>query len=265
MSFLSVPIIIRNAVKLRYPLYNVVNSVVGLSDEILISADPTSEDDTLDLVYDIMLEINAVHQGLVRYVESPWDMSNVSSTGAEFAHQTNIAINRCKGDFILSLQADEAIHEQDHKKIRGLIEEADYKNIDAYSMTRLYFYGDMDTIRTDWTVPIIRLFRKGTRRSCGDAMNTSGSSKVAHCDVPIYHYSRIGDPEIISQRILSLDSLFHDKDKLLDKENLKPYDFKTRNFDCMHKEEIDVGKREVNSEFELFLGTHPAPFTDHSG
>lgn len=264
---LSVPIIIRNGVKLNYPLDRVVMSVVGLADEVVIAADPTSEDDTLDYVHDLAHEVNlgtADHGTTVRWFESVWDLNNISSTGAEFARQTNIAFDECKGDWLLSLQADEAMHEEDHGVIKALMDETG-DLYDAFAMTRVYFYGDMDTVRTDWTVPIIRLFRAGTRRSCEDAMNTAGTDRVASCSVPIYHYSRIGDPEIISKRILSLDSLFHDKGKLLKEEELKPYDFNTRNFDCMHKDTVDVGKREVRGEFELFVGEHPAPFVDYTG
>jgi hypothetical protein len=265
---LSIPIIARNVVKLCYPLDRVVKSVAGLADEIVIAVDPTSEDDTLDYVYDLSLEINASSgkQGtVIRTIHSKWNLDNISSNGAEFSRQTNISFEACKGDFILQLQCDEAVHELDRPKIRSLIENADKNGIDAYSMTRIYFYGDINTVRDDWTVPIVRLFRKGTRSSSGDAMNTSGSDKVVDCDVPIYHYSRIGDPELISKRILSLDKLFHDKEKLLDEEDLKPYDFKTRNFDCMHREGIDVGKVSVGSCFSTFTGSHPKPFTNYRG
>jgi len=258
---ISVPIISRNVVKLKYPLDLVVESVCGLADEIVLSVDPTSDDDSLDFCYDIMLDINSRREKTrVKYVESVWDLDNVSSTGEEFSRQTNIAIGECSGDWILSLQADESIHEDDFSKIERLVQNTD---IDAYSMTRLYFYGDMDTIRDDWTVPIIRLFRRGTRFSCGDAMNTEGSGKVVHCGVPIYHYSRIGDAELISKRIRTLDGFFHPAENLLSEKELKPYDFETHNFDCMSK--VDVGKEKVMAEFSLFTGTHPAPFRGYNG
>lgn len=262
---LSVPIIIRNAVKLHYPLDRVVRSVCGLADEVLICVDPTSEDDTMDFVYDIMLEVNAEYPGLVRYIESPWDLSNVTSTGEEFSHQTNIAVNRCVGEYILSLQADEAIHEKDFEAIIDLIK---YKKQDAYSFERLYFYGDIDTIRVDWCANITRLYRKGTWRSCGDGMNSEscgGRSSLYVDDIKIYHYSRIGDPEIISKRVLSLDKFFHPAEKLLAEEELEPYKFKTHNFDCMHKDGVDVGRKEVQTNLRVYTGSHPEPFVGYGG
>lgn len=262
---LSVPIIARNVVKLNYPLDRVVKSVVSLADEVVICVDPNSEDDSLDYIYDLSLEINQKSYStgtLVRTVYSEWDLDNISSDGAEFARQTNIAISHCMGDWVLSLQADEAIHDKDFSRI-GLLMQDD--NVDAYSMERLYFYGDMNTLRLDWTVPIVRLFRNGTRVSCGDAMNTSGSDRVEDSDVKLYHYSRIGDPEVISRRILSLDKLFHPAENLLSEGELEPYDFSTRNFDCMHKDSVDVGKQEVEEKLERYTGTHPEAFRGYKG
>ena len=161
---ISVPIIIRDAIRLKYPLSLVVRSVIGLADEIVISVDPLSSDDTVDLVHDIMLEVNSEHPGLVRYVESVWNLDNITSTGEEFSRQTNIAIDACKCEFVLSLQADEAIFEGDFLDIKKLIED---KNVDAYLSERLYFYGSINNIRIDWTHPIVRLFRKGSWKKPG--------------------------------------------------------------------------------------------------
>ena len=96
-------------------------------------------------------------------------------------------------------------------------------------------------------------------------MNTEGSNRVSACSVPIYHYSRIGDPEVIARRILSLDKLFHGAEKLLKEEELKAYDFNTYNFDCMSKREVDVGRKKVEESFSRYTGTHPAPFVSYTG
>lgn len=263
---ISVPIIVRNAVKLNYPLDKVVKSVVGLADEVVISVDPTSEDDSVDYVYDLVLEVNSfLRRRVVKWFESPWNLNNINEKGTEFSIQTNKSIAQCSGDWIFLLQADEAVHENDFDLIKKSICSADKNGVDAFSMVRLYFYGDIDTIREDWTHPIVRLFRKGTRVSDGDAMNTSGSARL--CDLPccIYHYSRIGDPSIISRRILSLDRFFHPAEKLLPEGELKPYDFSTRKFDCMSKPGVDVGNENVDSVYKRFSGTHPKFFIGYRG
>lgn len=263
---ISVPVIARNVMKLKYPVERCLLSVAPIADEFVLLVDPTSEDDTVDQMVFYGQMLNDLFDSRVVVRENPWNMENVSEFGEELAIQTNRAFADCTGDWILSLQCDEAIHENDHNKIRYLLDLADEKGIDAYSMMRLYFYGDMNTIRTDWSVPITRLFRRGTRMSHHDAMDTAGPRAPVQCDVPMYHYSRIGDPEVIARRIRSLDGFYHDKGELLDEEDLKPYDFVLRNFDCMSKEGLDVGKKEVSGEpIVRFQGTHPLPFQDYVG
>ena len=268
MTSISVPIIARNIVKLKYPLDRVVESVVDFADEVVVSVDPTSEDDTLDYVYDLMYEINRIRDTFteVRIIENRWNLDNINN-GSEFAIQTNRAIDECRGDWLFVLQADEAIHERDHAYIREVIAESDERDIDAFSMIRLYFFGDINTVRRDWTVPITRLFRRGTRKSSGDAMNTEGSGKVADCDAYIYHYSRIGDPSAISKRIRTLDGFFHPSSVLIPEDELTSYAFEAFNFDCMAVDPKVVGKERVNDTSILvgFYDTHPKPFVNYKG
>lgn len=267
MLDISVPLIMRNIVKLKYPVKQVLESILPVANQVVLCYDPKSEDNTEEYLYSLVEEFKEEGYRNVSFdfVESVWNLDNISSTGAEFSRQTNIALDKCKSSFVFSIQCDEAIHEKDYVKIAELIEQSEEKYIDAYSMTRLYFYGSIDYLRLDWTVPIVRFFKNGTRKSCGDAMNTEGFGMVEDCEVPIYHYSRIGDPLIISERILSLDKLFHDENKLLKSDELKPYNFDTHNFDCMHKESVDVGRKKVLSNFVKFEHSHPYPFVGYTG
>lgn len=266
MVSISTPIIVKNLVKLGYPLDKVVYSIENLVDEIVISVDPTSCDDSLDYVHDLLLEVNSrKNMAKVKVIYSIWDLSNINSEGTEFSRQTNIAIEECTGDWVMSLQADEACHEKDFDRIKELISSG---VSDAYCFERLYFYGDIDTIRVDWNANITRLYKKGSWESSGDGMNScsvNGSDTKYIDDVKIYHYSRIGDPDLISKRILSLDKLFHGKEKLLDENELEPYKFNTHNFDCMHKPGVDLGREKVTANFNVYTGTHPTPFVGYKG
>jgi len=267
MPKISVPVIARNVMKLRYPVDRCLLSVAPIADEFVFLVDPTSEDNTVDEMMFYGQMLNQMFGCEINIHASPWNMDNVSSVGEELSIQTNKAFADCRGDWILSLQCDEAIHEDDHEKIKYLVGKfADERKIDAYSMMRLYFYGDMHTVREDWSVPITRLFRKGTRRSYADAMDTIGNSVPVQCGVGMYHYSRIGNPEVIAKRIRSLDGFYHDEDELLSEDELQPYDFVPRNFDCMSKEGTDVGKKVIEQEVRKpFTGTHPFPFEDYEG
>jgi glycosyltransferase involved in cell wall biosynthesis len=250
---ISTPIILRNIVKLQYPVEKVIQSTLGLVDEVLLAADSSSEDSTMELVRGLEKKYNTV-----KVIESTWNLNNITKTGLEFSKQTNIAIDACTGNWILLLQADEAVHENEFSIIRECINSNEY---DAYEMVRLYFYETMQYIRKDWTHPIVRLFKKGARRSAGDACNTEGAGTVGKCGAYIYHYARVSvDPLVMSKRILSLDKLFHQQNKLKSEGDLTKYDFSTYNFDCQHKDSEDVGRRKVESQLMYFSGTHPKAF-----
>ena len=253
---ISVPVILRNVIFLRYPLRQVLKSVAGLG-EIVLSVDPTSEDSSVSYVHELSKEFNT------KVIYSVWDLNNISRKGVEIGRQTDIAVEACTGEFIFSVQADEALHEKDFDLFRHC---ASQSIVDAYSMTRLNFFGNTETVRISWSVPIVRFFRKGTRTfGNGDGMNTEGTGVCENLDnVFIYHYSRIGDPKIISSRIRALDGLFHGAEKLIPEDELPEYDFSTYNFDCFHKDTVDVGRQRIEgNQFIKFTGAHPSSFKDY--
>jgi hypothetical protein len=263
MPTISVPIILRNIVKFKYPIKRVVNSVYDLADEIILSVDPTSEDGSLEYCKTFF-----GGRKKITIIESIWDLRNIDRNGAEFSRQTNVAIDACNGDYVFSLQGDEAVFEGDFETIRSEIEFMGKNGFNSSEMLRIYFYGSIDVIRSDWSVPINRLFKRGTMRSSGDAMfcEPVGENKVYKSKVCIYHYSRIGDPSVISSRIRFLDGLFHKDENLLDPDDLPQYKFDVFNFDCYNKPEIDVGRQKVNGNVLFkYYGSHPAPFVGYTG
>jgi hypothetical protein len=239
---------------------------VGLTDEFVLSVDPTSEDNSISFIHALAKKLSSIAR--FKVIESIWDLNNISRNGVEFSIQTNKAISECSGDTILCLQSDEAVHEKDFDTIRGDVRRMDEEGFVGSSMMRIYFYGDINTVRTDWTVPIVRLFKKGKVVSCGDAMNSEvlNGGRILKSKAHIYHYSRIGDPQVLSNRIRFLDSLFHPAKSLVGEKDVKPYDFETYNFDCYNNPEIDVGREKINRSVLLkYYGTHPIPFIDYKG
>lgn len=266
MYTISVPIILRNIVKFQYPIKRVLKSVVGLADEVMLSVDPHSEDDSLGYIFSLASELK--DELNIKVIESIWDLDNISRSGVEFSRQTNIVLDKCEGDYIFILQSDEAVLEEDHQKIKSEIEDMISGDYNSSEMLRIYFYGSIDVIRSDWSVPINRLFKRGTMRSSGDAMfcEPISENKVYKSKVCIYHYSRIGDPNIISSRVRFLDGLFHSKEKLLDPNNLPPYEFNAYNFDCYNKEDFDVGRQKINGNVLFkYYGKHPKSFEGYIG
>lgn len=244
--------IARNIEKFQYPFEQWCESIKALDlDEVLISYDPNSEDTTEKIV-----EESCRKYGFNCY-PSIWNLEN-RNAGTEIGIQTDLASEQLSSDWHLYLQLDEAIHEKDKEELHKLVNNS--SDVNGFDFLRLYFFGNLNTIRKDWTVQITRLTKAGTHSYKEfDGMNCSSSVGGIHyyTTIPIYHYSRIGDPSIISQRVRNLDTFFHREDSLIPEHLLPAYDFKTRQWDNYSKIEHCP---EVDREFIEYQGIHPKSF-----
>lgn len=213
---------LRNAAKLGYPFELALKSLRLLVDELVVLVDPASEDDTLARVKALSPDV---------LVESVWDMTNHRGhTNCEITIQTQKALDACTGDWVFSLQADEILHEDKIRLLRVRGEYADRDaSISAVSLPRLYFYQSLKTIRQDWTQYLVRFFKRGLWKPDIDgAMKfepvTFGNDQVEGSEeCPIFHYSRVGNPQIIANRVRNLDHFFHAPERIADE--AEPYNF----------------------------------------
>ena len=136
-----------------YPFSAVLESMITVCNEILINVD-SSNDYSLPEVEEILSSLDSKK---VRIISSLWNW-DAKDKGQELARQTNFVISQAKEDWILDLQADEALHENEYPKLFNFIEKCD-SNISGYEIPRLYFYGNPKILRLDWTVPLKRLFK----------------------------------------------------------------------------------------------------------
>lgn len=254
-------IILRNAVKLGYPFGLAIQSMGMLCDEIIALVDPTSEDDTLPMVTDAAYRATDHRTSVVKVVESNWDMSNhYGHTNCEISVQTAKALERATGDWVLSLQADEVLHEDDIAPLRKVIEIADEKGISGIELQRLYFYGSLEKLREDWTLWMVRLFKRGCWKP--DVDGAMRFDPIGHQirmrteAARIFHYSRVGDPKQIADRVRNLDRFFHAPEKVQDGD-LPAYDFaalrKLDTYVVGHEAETDPVARLMNFP----VGCHP--------
>jgi hypothetical protein len=95
--------VVRNAVKLGYPLYFSVKSVIDVCDEFVIS-EGFSEDSTMDIVRQLQME----YPTKVRVARERWKVARAGETIAEV---TNNAMEKCVYEWIYYVQADEIVHE----------------------------------------------------------------------------------------------------------------------------------------------------------
>ena len=225
---------LRNAVDLGYPFDLAIRSMFMFCDEVVALVDPMSDDDTIARVKAqtprgrIGQPRPTVKQLVI--VPSAWDMTNHHGhTNCEISVQTAKACEAATGDWILSLQADELLHEDEIEPLRKVVEIADQKGITGIELERLYFYGSMEKVREDWTLWLLRLFKRGHWKP-----DIDGAMRFDPCDSSevrmrtqagrIFHYSRVGDPKLIADRVRNLDRFFHAPEKVQDGE-LPPYDF----------------------------------------
>jgi hypothetical protein len=260
---------LRNAVSLGYPFDLAIRSMARLCDELVILVDPTSEDETVRRVESMAWPV-ALGVDSILIVPSPWNMSNHDGHhNCEISVQTAKALERATGDWVLSLQADEALHEDEIDTIRAAVEVADKNGITGIELQRLYFYGSLEQIRDDWTLWLLRLFKRGHWKPDVDgAMRfdpVSPNEKRGRLEAArLYHYSRIGDPKQIADRVRNLDCFFHAPDKVQAGE-LPPYDFDTlRKLDTYvvgHKTEIE----EAAQLSDFPLSGHPTMAREYFG
>ena len=103
---------IRNAIQHGFPVVEAVNSVLPIVDEFVVNVG-RSDEDTLGVIQSIGAE-------KIRIVESIWDDS-LREDGRIFGIQQDVALSHCTGDWVLLVQGDEVLHEDDYSAIFGAL------------------------------------------------------------------------------------------------------------------------------------------------
>lgn len=250
--------IARNVVKFKYPFLQWSEAMAALGlDEVVIGYDPTTDDGT----HELMLEVQ--NKFGFRLFESVWNMDNFDR-GLELGVQTDKVMAECRNNWRLYVQLDEAFHEDDAHLINELPARAETEGAFGVDFQRIYFFQNLHTIRKDWCAQITRLTHGNMHTySSGDGMSCVPTSPSFErhmlSEVWLYHYSRIGDPDVISKRVRNMDTFYHDESSLIPEADLPDYDFTPRQWDNYAKSGLPPV---VDGEFLKYLGTHPLPFAE---
>ena len=128
--------IVRNAVKLDFPIEASIRSILPICDEVIVAVG-ASEDDTLD-------RIRGLGEPKVKIVETEWDLSLKSQV---LAQQTQLAMRHCQYPWGIYIQADEVLHERGAETLgRAIAQHDGDPRVEGLLVRYLHFYGDMDTI-----------------------------------------------------------------------------------------------------------------------
>ena len=131
--------IVRNAVKLDFPIIPAIRSVLEVCDEVVVNVGK-SEDDTRDLVA-------SVRDPRVRILDSVWDFTKKNEM---LSHETLKAMAACRGQWGIYIQADEVLHEDGARILKDKTTEWDAdEQVEGLLVQYLHFYGGFDLVATN--------------------------------------------------------------------------------------------------------------------
>jgi hypothetical protein len=130
--------IVRNAIKLDFPVEASIRSILPICDEVVVNVG-RSEDETLDLV-------RSIQDPKIRILETEWDMSRRNTV---LGIETHRAMRACAHSWGVYIQADEVLHERGSNELAAAIQAADDDpRIEGLLVRYLHFYGGFDTVAT---------------------------------------------------------------------------------------------------------------------
>ena len=204
---------IRNGFSLGYPVKESLASLMELCDEVIVVVG-NSDDGTLEYV-------KSLQNPNIHIIETVWD-ETLRAGGKILAQQTNIGLRACKGDWIVYLQADEVLHEEDIPRIKKSMEEQ-ISNVacEGFLFKYIHFFGNYESIGVgrQWYRNEIRVVRnsknveswkdaQGFRINAGN--NSYRKLNVIPIDAHIYHYGWVRNPSQHRLKQNAFQRLYHD-------------------------------------------------------
>ena len=145
--------LVRNAVKLDFPIVPAIRSVLEVCDEVVVNVGK-SEDDTRDLVA-------SVDDPRVRILDTEWD---ITQKNLVLSIETRRVMDACRGTWGIYIQADEVLHERGARILKEQVAEWDGdERVEGLLVQYLHFYGGFDRIATNrrWYRREVRCVRLG--------------------------------------------------------------------------------------------------------
>lgn len=207
--------ILRNGVTFDYPFLESLRSLLPLVDELIINVG-IGTDDTLRQIEEFA---RSEGQGKISFFESHWPLDDPEKkkSGLILSEQTNLALARCTGDWLVYLQADEVFHEADAPKLRAaLTENFLLPEIEGLVFDYVHFYGSFEVVqqtRGAYRREVRAIKRGAGARSVGDAQSfrkPDGSKlQVARTSARVLHYGWVRTPEAMREKTFFMDQLYH--------------------------------------------------------
>jgi hypothetical protein len=130
--------IVRNAIKLDFPVEASIRSLLPVCEEVVVNVG-RSEDETLALV-------RSIADPKIRIIETDWDMSRRNTV---LGYETLRAMRECRHPWGIYIQADEVLHERGAEELAAAIQRHDGDaRVEGLLVRYLHFYGGFDRIAT---------------------------------------------------------------------------------------------------------------------
>jgi hypothetical protein len=130
--------IVRNAIKLDFPVEASIRSILPLCDEVVVNVG-RSDDQTLELV-------RSIGDPKIRILETEWDMTRRNTV---LGLETHRAMQACRHPWGVYIQADEVLHESGVDELRATIQAVDEDaRVEGLLVRYIHFYGGFDTVAT---------------------------------------------------------------------------------------------------------------------
>ncbi len=238
--------IIRNASRLGYPFEESIRSLLPLVDELVVAVGRSEhkDDDTWERV-----EALRASDARVTPFQTEWPAPQ--GGGDVLSQQTNLALDRCRGDWAVYLQGDEVLHEDDLDLVRAAMRDHLRRGTEGLLFEYLHFWKSYGVVSDDWSnfyPRAVRAVKPGIGIiSAGDAAGflrrrngrTRGLLK-ARTGARVFHYGWCNPPARQVERALNLQRIYA-----------------TTGF-SVSAEEIFVSGMAVKP----FTGTHPSTMRD---
>lgn len=252
---------VRNASKLYFPVRESILSVLPICDEFIVALGDNDPDD------ETTSWINDIHSSKIKIINTVWDTKKYNRN-TEYARQTDIAKEACKGDWLIYIQSDEVIHEKYLPIITSNCER--YLNnpqVDGFLFSYKHFWGDYFHFQKShcWYSKEIRIVRNDKKiHSLRDAQTfryfhsfnyttedylrkkRTRKLNVIELDAEVYHYGWVRPPELMPVKIRKADESFHGKNASDKRNRARPVIF-------------DYGPMKLLAQFH---GTHPKVMKD---
>lgn len=213
--------LVRNAVKLDFPIVPAIRSVLEVCDEVVVNVGK-SEDETRDLVA-------SVKDPRVRILDTEWDFTKKNLM---LSIETQRAMDACRGSWGIYIQADEVLHERGAHILKEKVAEWDRDGrVEGLLVKYLHFYGGFDQIATSrrWyrrEVRCIRLGKDIRPYQGAQGFRVGPEYRKIHAritDAEMFHYGWARPAKAIKQKLAISQTIYPWGRERLAKEHARDY------------------------------------------